>query len=207
MRIIALLTMGMAVMAMGTQKKLSLYKKRRNLESSGEPLSKKVLLQHPIYVIQKHDASHLHYDFRLEIENVLVSWAVPKGPSTDPKEKRLAIRTDDHPLSYAQFEGVIPKGNYGAGTVMVWDYGIFKNIKYSTKTMKQSLRDGQIEVFLEGEKLQGGYVLIRIDDKDEKWLLKKINDAYACKPKNPLQRLQRSALTNRTLTQIASDKK
>ena len=100
-----------------TKNKLKSYKEHRDLKSSFEPTGKEVIkdLEHPVFVIQKHDASHLHYDFRIEIGGVLKSWAVPKGPSTDPKEKRLAVVTDDHPIQYAKFEGVIPEGNYGAG--------------------------------------------------------------------------------------------
>src|SRR5690348_12541116 len=121
------------------------------------------------YCVQRHDATRLHYDFRLEIDGVLKSWAVPKGPSTDPQDKRLAMETEDHPMEYATFEGVIPEGNYGAGPVIVWDTGTFDNIKEKDGkpiSLPQSYKNGQIEVDLHGKKLQGGYALIRTDSED-----------------------------------------
>src|SRR3990167_4905175 len=109
------------------------YKNKRDLTVSPEPSGKKVKKKKNdeklIFVIQKHNASHLHYDFRIEIDGVLASWAIPKGPSTDPHEKRLAIETENHPMEYATFEGIIPEGHYGAGSVIVWDNGTFDNIK------------------------------------------------------------------------------
>ena len=145
---------------------LDQYQERRNFSKTPEPAAtiKKRSHKDPIFVIQKHDASHLHYDFRLEIDEVLKSWAVPKGPSTDPGTKRLAMPTDDHPLEYATFEGTIPEGEYGAGTVMVWDIGTFENIKHSKGQlipMNQCYENGHIEIFLYGKKLKGGYALIR----------------------------------------------
>lgn len=135
----------------------------------------------PIFVIQKHAARSMHYDFRLSVGGVLVSWAVPKGPSTSTRVKCLAVRTDDHPIAYARFEGVIPKGEYGAGTVMVWDKGMYRNIKKKGDkkvSMEQCLGNGQIEVWLEGDVLQGGYVLLRIG-KEKQWLLVKMKDEHA----------------------------
>lgn len=132
----------------------------------------------PTYVIQLHKARRTHFDFRLEVEGVLVSWTVPKGPSLDPKEKRLAVRTEDHPLEYADFEGTIPEGEYGAGTVIVWDKGIYENV--STKgnkkvSMSAALQAGHVKVRLSGEKLRGGYTLIqtRMRGEDKNWLLVK----------------------------------
>jgi bifunctional non-homologous end joining protein LigD len=110
-------------------------------------------------VVQKHDASRLHYDFRLEINGVLASWAVPKGPSLDPAVKRLAIRTEDHPIEYADFEGLIPKGQYGAGSVMLWDKGTYS--PDGDLSPEQQLAKGEIKVVLQGKKLRGGFVLIR----------------------------------------------
>lgn len=109
--------------------KLDSYYSMRDFHRTPEPKGKIKQQSGRLFVIQKHDASHLHYDFRLEIDGVLVSWAIPKGPSTNPKEKRLAIQTEDHPMEYADFEGVIPMGEYGGGTVMVWDRGTYKNLR------------------------------------------------------------------------------
>ncbi len=149
--------------------KLEVYRKRRNLKVSPEPVGtvKKTRGKKAIFVIQKHAARALHYDVRLEIDGVLVSWAVPKGPSMNPRVKHLAVRTDDHPMEYAKFEGVIPEGSYGAGTVMVWDIGTYKNIKTTDDgelvPMKECLKQGRVEVFLKGKKLEGGYALIKTD--------------------------------------------
>ncbi|MFC1842447.1 DNA polymerase ligase N-terminal domain-containing protein [Candidatus Dependentiae bacterium] len=187
---------------------LETYKKRRNFTKSPEPTGEKIKSsREKIFVIQKHDASRLHYDFRIEIEGVLVSWAVPKGPSVNPKEKRLAVRTDDHPISYSKFEGIIPEGNYGAGTVMVWDIGKYKNIKTKDGKkipMEQCLQNGQIEIWLEGKKLKGGYALIRMKRKGQ-WLLIKMKDEYASSRKNPVNTQTKSALTERTLHEIKKD--
>jgi len=161
----------------------------------------------PIFVIQKHAASHLHYDFRLEINRTLVSWAIPKGPSMDHREKRLAIRTDDHPLEYATFEGNIPHGSYGAGTVMVWDIGHFDNIKFEKGKLvdlETCLHKGLIEIFLHGTKLQGGYSLVRMTNsvKNEQWLLIKMHDEYADARRRPTSSQPHSALTGRTMESI-----
>ena len=163
----------------------------------------------PQFVIQKHAARSLHYDFRLSIGGVLVSWAIPKGPSTSTKVKRLAVRTDDHSIAYAKFEGVIPNGEYGAGTVMVWDKGTYKNIKKKDGKlvpMERCLKNGRIEVFLKGEKLEGGYALIRMVQKGQ-WLLIKMKDEYARARGNPVRTKTKSVLTGRTMRQITSDDK
>ncbi len=153
------------------------------------------------FVIQKHDASQLHYDFRLEVDGILKSWAVPKGPSTDPAEKRLAVEVEDHQLSYADFEGVIPEGQYGAGTVMVWDTGSYENIREDG--MASCHKDGLIEVWLEGEKLQGGYALKRFrGGKKPQWLLIKMNDDAADARRNPVATEPHSAKTGRNLKTI-----
>lgn len=166
----------------------------------------------PIFVIQKHAARTLHYDFRLSIGGVLVSWAVPKGPSTNTKLRRLAIRTEDHTMAYGRFEGVIPKGEYGAGTVMVWDKGTYRNIKKKegkAVPMSRCLKEGRIEVWLKGKKLQGGYAFIRAFGKREQaqWLLVKMNDEYASAKTNPVKTKTKSVVTDRTMRQIASDAK
>jgi DNA ligase D-like protein (predicted 3'-phosphoesterase) len=162
----------------------------------------------PIFVIQKHAASSLHYDFRLEVDGVLKSWAVPKGPSTDPSEKRLAVPTEDHPLEYADFEGVIPEGEYGAGTVLVWDAGRYHNLRAEKEddgaaSMEESLEQGKVEVWLEGEKLTGGYALVRTGKGDDaRWLLIKMRDDEADARRNPTSTEPKSVLTGRTLEEI-----
>jgi bifunctional non-homologous end joining protein LigD len=126
----------------------------------------------PIFVIHEHHASHLHFDFRLEMDGALKSWAVPKGPSANPAQKRLAIMVDDHPLDYRSFEGVIEEGQYGAGNVVIWDRGDYK-------LMNGSITEGKLEFFLCGEKLKGAYVLLKLKGKEREWLLIKKNDEYA----------------------------
>src|SRR6266436_2293679 len=140
------------------------YREKRDFRVSQEPAglaSKKQSKRSPsrTYVIQKHQASRLHYDFRLEHNGVLLSWAVPKGPSLDPSVKRLAIQVEDHPLEYAQFEGVIPDGQYGAGAVMVWDKGTYDS-KDGVPASEQLAR-GKLDVELDGAKLRGGFALVR----------------------------------------------
>ncbi|MGC2434815.1 MAG: DNA polymerase ligase N-terminal domain-containing protein [Desulfobaccales bacterium] len=161
----------------------------------------------PIFVVQKHDASRLHYDFRLEVDGVLKSWAIPKGPSTDPQDKRLAVPTEDHPLEYAGFEGVIPEGEYGAGVVLVWDTGNFRNItekKGVALDLPEALAHGHLKVWLEGRKLKGGYALTRFKTgKDEAWLLVKADDQEADASADLLRTRPESVLSGRTLEEIA----
>ncbi len=162
------------------------------------------------FVIQKHDASSLHYDFRLEVDGVLVSWAVPKGPSTDPSDKRLAIQTEDHPLDYADFEGCIPPGEYGAGTVMVWDTGTYRNLRAEkgsrSKGMEAALEEGLVEVWLDGEKIQGGYALKRTQGGDKpQWLLIKMDDDRADARRNPVSTEPDSVKSGRSLAEIAKE--
>lgn len=153
------------------KKNIKEYREKRNFEKTPEPKNNEN--GENIFVVQKHQASHLHYDFRLEFEGVLKSWAIPKGPSMEPKEKRLAIQTEDHPLSYNGFEGVIPEGEYGAGKVIVWDNGKYEAIN----DMEKGFEEGEIEFRLEGEKLKGGFALIKMEG--EKWLLIKKKDRFA----------------------------
>ena len=155
----------------------------------------------PRFVVQKHDATRLHYDFRLEIDGVLKSWVLPKGPSTNPRDKRLAIMTTDHSMSYGKFEGVIPKGEYGAGTVMLWDRGTYRNMKKNksgkTISMKGCLRKGEIDIKLNGKKLKGGYALIRFQGK--RWLFIKKRDEFANKG---IKSREKSVKSGKTLKQI-----
>ncbi len=193
------------------KKRLQEYHKKRNFDKTSEPFgSDKKEGGEPIFVIQKHDASNLHYDFRIEMDGVLKSWAIPKGPSTDPSEKRLAMPTEDHPIEYADFEGVIPEDEYGGGTVMVWDAGTFSNIREEKeddgKSMSESYDEGKIEIRLDGKKLQGGYVLIRTAKGDnERWLFKKIDDDQADARRNPVSTEPNSVLTGRSLEEITKD--
>lgn len=171
------------------------YREKRDFSHTPEPTwdMEKSTGKKPIFVIQKHDASRLHYDFRIEVDGVLKSWAVPKGPSTDPKVKRLAVPTEDHPLAYAGFEGTIPEGQYGGGTVMVWDTGTYRNLREEKKGaghagMPEAIRDGRIEIWLEGKKLKGGYALIRTGmSGDEKWLMIKMKDSEAEPDRDPVK--------------------
>jgi bifunctional non-homologous end joining protein LigD len=161
-----------------------------------------------IFVVQKHAASRLHYDFRLEIKGVLASWAVPKGPSMNPADKRLAVRTEDHPVEYADFEGVIPEGQYGAGPVMVWDKGTYE-ARDSVPAEKQLAR-GKIDVALYGNKLRGGFALLQTGNRSgglsdrKRWLLIKHRDEHS-DPSWDIDRpeFDRSVLTGRTLKEIA----
>ncbi|MBY0264756.1 MAG: hypothetical protein K2P90_04950 [Holosporales bacterium] len=156
------------------------YQKKRDFEKTKEPRGKssKAHTDELTFVVQEHHASHLHWDFRLEVEGVLKSWAVPKGPSLEPEVKRLAVQVEDHPLEYGSFEGTIPKGNYGAGTVQIWDNGTYEaegadSPEESEKLMMQGLKKGHLNIVLHGHKLKGAYSLIRFhgEDKDNQWLL------------------------------------
>jgi DNA ligase D-like protein (predicted 3'-phosphoesterase) len=184
------------------------YRKKRDFARTPEPGGEQGPAgERPRFVVQKHDASRLHYDFRLEVDGVLKSWAVPKGPSTDPGQKRLAVPTEDHPLEYADFEGVIPAGEYGGGTVMVWDTGSFRNItdkKGAPIALPQAVAHGHVKIWLEGAKLKGGYALTRFKTgKDEAWLLVKMDDELAEPERDILADAPNSALTGRSLEEIA----
>jgi DNA ligase D-like protein (predicted 3'-phosphoesterase) len=186
------------------------YQEKRDFKRTPEPPGGRgPASAAPIFVIQKHAARHLHYDFRLEVDGVLKSWAIPKGPSTDPRDKRLAVLTEDHPLSYAGFEGVIPEREYGGGTVLVWDTGIYRNLtenKGEAIPMAQAVARGHVKVWLEGDKLKGGYALTRFKTgKDEAWLLVKADDAEADPGRNPVATEPRSVLTGRNLEEISSE--
>ncbi len=189
---------------------MDLYNKKRDFSKTPEPEgnNSRKSGEEPVFVIQKHDATNLHYDFRLEIGGSLKSWSVPKGPSTDTRVKRMAIPTEDHPMAYGDFEGTIPKGQYGGGTVMVWDKGTFRNLKEDGNGNPISLKDsyemGTIEVFLQGKKLQGGYALIAMKNGRMKgnWLLIKMDDAHADARRNPTNTENKSVLSGRTLKEI-----
>lgn len=195
---------------MSEKNALETYRNKRDFSKTGESSgNKEGGGGKPIFVIQKHDASSLHYDFRLEIDGKLVSWAVPKGPSTDPREKRLAILTEDHPLEYANFEGVIPKDEYGGGTVLIWDRGIYRNLRDegdTSQSMHLALEQGLLTVWLEGEKLRGGYALTRTTYRSKKnWLLIKMKDREADARRNPVSTQPKSVKTGRTIKEIAAE--
>ena len=157
------------------------YNRKRDFTKTGEPKGRKLKGKGDSFVVQKHDASRLHWDFRLELDGVLKSWAVPKGPSLDPGDKRLAMRTEDHPLDYGDFEGTIPKGEYGGGTVMLWDQGRW--IPHPDKDPRKTLEEGHLHFTLEGERMKGEWVMFRLKprpgEKAEPWMLKKVTDEYA----------------------------
>jgi DNA ligase D-like protein (predicted 3'-phosphoesterase) len=195
-----------------SDKSLEKYRSKRDFRKTGEPKGgRPQKSSKPIFVIQKHDASSLHYDFRLEIDGVLKSWAVPKGFSTDPRDRRLAIMTEDHPLEYGDFEGVIPEEEYGGGTVLVWDTGTYRNLKKEgddPKTMAEALDEGHMTFWLEGDKIRGGYALINTKrgGKDN-WLLIKMDDDEADARRNPVSTEPKSVKSGRTLKEIAADEK
>ena len=158
----------------------------------------------PRFVIQKHDATALHYDFRLEVDGVLKSWAVPKGPSTDPRQKRLAVQVEDHQLGHLEFEGVIGGGR-GSGAVIVWDVGHYRNLD-DQRSMAQAIADGHVKVWLEGTKLTGGWTLQRTHGGDKpQWLMIKRRDERADARRDPESTQPESAQTGRTIEQVADE--
>lgn len=189
------------------------YNEKRDFNKTREPkgVSDKKRSDSPIFVIQKHDATNLHYDLRLEIDGTLKSWSVPKGPSTNPSVKRMAIPTEDHPLAYADFEGTIPKGEYGGGTVLIWDQGTIKSIKKDEEgnpvDLEESFRAGSIEVVLNGKKLKGGYNLVKMKGGRMRgnWLLMKQDDKEADARRNPVSTQPKSVVTGRTIEEIARE--
>lgn len=180
---------------------LAEYKKKRRFNVTPEPGPKEKSSElGNIFVVQKHRATQLHYDFRLEADGVLKSWAVPKGPPMDPEVKRLAMQVEDHPVDYADFEGVIPEGEYGGGTVMVWDYGVYA--PENVKKVSDGLKKGDLKFVLLGKKLKGSFVLVRT--RDRQWLLIKHRDEYAI-DEDITETQPFSVLSKRTLAEIAED--
>ena len=164
-------------------------------------------MKNSIFVIQKHHSSTLHYDFRLQIGNILKSWVIPKGPSLNPKDKRLAILTEDHELSFATFEGEIPVGEYGAGKIIVWDHGYYKNTTTDNDiniSVQQAFDKGKITFHLYGNKLKGGFSLVSFKGQDESknWLLIKQNDNEADTGFNPVIELPNSVISNKSVEEI-----
>ena len=181
------------------------YKRKRDFKQTPEPPPKLGKGKQRRFVVQKHRATRLHYDFRLEMEGVLKSWAIPKGPSLDPADKRLAMQVEDHPVSYFDFEGIIPSGNYGAGTVMVWDMGTWEPQGDAPAMLKK----GDFKFRLDGQKLKGEFALVHIksrrpDSKGTEWLLIKHRDAYV-QPGYDIDQYDSSVLTGRSMQEIAGD--
>src|SRR6186997_2766923 len=180
---------------------LTEYKKKRHFNKTPEPgPEKKHTKSGRLFVVQKHRATALHYDFRLEVDGVLKSWAVPKGPSLDPKVRRLAMQVEDHPVDYADFEGVIPEGEYGGGTVMVWDTGTYE--PEETEDVSAALKKGELKFSLNGKKLKGSWVLVRTSGRQ--WLLIKHRDYYTTE-EEVTELAPVSILTRRSLAEIAED--
>lgn len=180
------------------------YARKRDFARTPEPKGEKAPQGHALrFVVQKHRATRLHYDFRLEADGVLKSWAVPKGPTLDPSERRLAMMVEDHPLDYRDFEGVIPAGNYGAGEVIVWDRGTYKLAEGTNPTSE--IAHGKIKFILRGKKLSGIFNLVKIrarDGSENAWLLIKDNDASSKAGWDP-ERYPESVKTGRTLQELA----
>ena len=196
---------------MTARERLRDYHAKRDFGRTGEPRGRGAAVgDEPRFVVQIHDASTLHFDFRLQVGDVLKSWSVPKGPSGDPRDKRLAVPTEDHPLEYEEYEGVIPAGEYGGGTVIVWDHGTFEPLSHDRKgrpvDFAESLDHGHATFRLHGEKLRGEYALTRFrTGKDESWLLVKGSADHARRQGTPDPRRARSVRSGRTLAQVAGN--
>src|SRR5690606_9264317 len=187
------------------------YNKKRDFEQTAEPKGKTAGGKGKLkFVVQRHAASRLHYDFRLEMDGVLKSWAVPKGPSMNPKVKRLAMMVEDHPYDYRSFEGIIPKGQYGGGTVMVWDEGTYEpaedaeeDKKSNEKKLLSQLQKGRLKIVLKGSKLQGAFALVKaFDGGENSWLLMKLEDEHASK--NDILQEDKSVLSGKKLDEITA---
>jgi len=208
---------------------LAKYNKKRNFNETSEPAGKKTALKKKvkskksnkpdknelIFVIQKHSASHLHYDFRLELEGVLKSWAVPKGPSLDPSVKRLAMMVEDHPFNYKDFEGIIPRGNYGAGEVIVWDNGVYipeggsEEKEDNEKILSKMLHKGDLKFVMLGKKVKGEFALVKMHKsegkEDNSWLLIKKEDEYTSD--EDLTEKNRSVISRKSIESLKKSRK
>jgi len=192
----------------GRKLDIDTYNEKRDFSKTKEPKGRKLKGEGDSFVVQKHDASRLHWDFRLELDGVLKSWAVPKGPSLDPGDNRLAMRTEDHPLDYGSFEGTIPKGEYGGGTVMLWDQGRW--VPEPGKDPSKTIEEGHLHFVLNGERMKGEWVMFRLKpkpgEKAEPWMLKKVTDDFA-KPEEGealIEECVTSVTTGRTMAEIAA---
>ncbi|KTR84045.1 ATP-dependent DNA ligase [Novosphingobium barchaimii] len=188
---------------------LAEYNRKRDFRKTAEPAGK---AQHSkggnLFIVQKHAATRLHWDFRIEVDGVMKSWAVTRGPSPDPDDKRLAVRTEDHPLSYAEFEGLIPKGEYGGGTVMLWDKGTWAPIPGKSA---KDIDEGHLHFTLDGERMKGEWLLVRLKprprEKRENWLLRKVRDDFAQEGDQLVEHELTSVLTGRSMAEIEADRK
>jgi DNA ligase D-like protein (predicted 3'-phosphoesterase) len=188
------------------------YEMKRDTKKSGEPSSRgrsRRKKSEPIFVVQRHDATNLHFDFRLEVDGALVSWAVPKGPSLDPRDKRLAVHVEDHPLDYADFEGRIKDG-YGEGTVVVWDTGPYENLTVKDGepvSAKDALENGHLKVELHGEKLTGAFALThtKLGGDEQNWMLVKVDDDGADRRRRPTSTQNESVLSGKTNEDFEKD--
>jgi bifunctional non-homologous end joining protein LigD len=195
--------------------KLAEYRRKRDFRRTAEPRGAARKRTGTLaYVIQKHAASHLHYDLRLELDGVMKSWAVPKGPSLDPSVKRLAMQVEDHPIDYNTFEGTIPKGEYGGGTVMIWDRGTYtyggEDSDDPVESLRQGFAKGDFKILLKGRRLKGSWVLVRTrrgDPRRAQWLLIKHRDAAAEPGSDVIEEYQTSVVTGRTMDEIAEGRK
>jgi bifunctional non-homologous end joining protein LigD len=194
---------------------LERYRKKRNFQRTTEPPPRKIEGKGPLaFVVQKHRARQLHYDFRLELDGVLKSWSVPKGPSLDPTARHLAVMVEDHPLDYAAFEGVIPRGEYGAGEVIVWDRGtyspdeggelFFDDRTAAQKKMRRGIEEGKLSITLRGKKLKGSWALVKMQKRQNDWLLIKHRDEYA-RSGGDILKEEKSALSGRTIEEIREE--
>lgn len=191
---------------------LAEYRDERDLDATPEPPPGSTEGgPTPLFVIQQHAASSDHFDVRVEVDGVLASWAVPKGPSTDPREKRLAVRTEDHPLSYGDFEGRIPEDQYGGGEVIVWDMGPYRNLTTDDDgeavPVAEALAGGSLHIWMEGEKLRGGYRFVhaRMGGEEDNWLLVKVDDDEADARRNPVSTEPDSVLSGRSIADLQDE--
>jgi bifunctional non-homologous end joining protein LigD len=195
----------------GKAKPLAEYKRKRDFDKTAEPAGAQVKPQRKRrlrFVIQKHAASHLHFDFRLELDGVMKSWAVPKGPSYDPAVRRLAMEVEDHPIEYNKFEGTIPRGQYGGGTVMLWDKGTYEpEGGGGEEELRRGYENGDLKIIMHGTRLDGGWVLVRMRGDDSgraQWLLIKHRDDTADARYDVTAEEMTSVTTGRTMEEIAT---
>jgi len=192
------------------------YERKRDFSKTKEPSGKgkrkgKARRKHPRFSFQKHSATSEHYDLRLEVDGALASWAIPKGPSLDPKDKRLAMRTKDHPMEYLEWEGVIAEGSYGAGPMIVWDRGVFQNISETRRgepmELDEAIEKGDVKIFMLGEKIKGAYALVRTGPAGdrEKWLFIKKRDEGADARRKPTSSQPESVLSGRTIEEVLEE--